>query len=90
MERERERERERDDLRTSQICELNLLLVLSLAPRGFYPGTPALPLSTKTNAPKVQFDLELTDTFIRTPRQKSAKLCGASLFHSCDRSLLYR
>ena len=26
------------------ICGLSLLLVLSLAPRGFYPGTPVSPL----------------------------------------------
>ena len=84
------RDRERDDLGTSQICELNLLLVLSLALRGFYPGTPVFPFSTKTNTPKVQFDLEFTDTFVRTPREKSAKLCGARLFHSSDGSLLYR
>ena len=42
------RDRERDDLGTSQICELNLLLLLSLAPRGFYSGTPVFPFSTKT------------------------------------------
>ena len=84
------RGRERDDLGTSQICEFNLLLVLSLAPRGFYPGTPVFPFSTKTNTPKVQFDLEFTDMFVRTPRKKSAKLCGARVFHSCDRSLSYR
>ena len=40
------------------ICGLNLLLVHSLAPRGFSPGTLG-----KTNTSKFQFDLERPDTF---------------------------
>ena len=40
------------------ICGMSLLLVLSLAPRGFS-------LSLKTNTFKFQFDLERTDTFQR-------------------------
>ena len=47
------------------ICGLSLLLVLSLAPRGFFPGTPVFLLSSKTNTSKFQFDLERTDTFKR-------------------------
>ena len=39
------------------ICGLSLLLVLVLAPRGFSPGTP-VPLFSKTNISKFQFDLE--------------------------------
>ena len=39
------------------ICGLSLLLVLSLAPRGFSPGTPVFP-SSKTNISKFQFDQE--------------------------------
>ena len=42
------------------ICGLSLLLVLSLALRGFSPGTPVFP---STNTFKFQFDLERTDTF---------------------------
>ena len=64
------RDREREDWGRVRFKGLNLLLVLSLVPRGFYPGTPVFPFSTKTNTPKVQFDLELTDTFVRTPREK--------------------
>ena len=33
------------------ICGLNLLLVLSLAPRGFSPGTPVFPSSQKPTFP---------------------------------------
>ena len=41
------------------ICGLSLLLVLSLAPRGFFPGTPVFPsISSKTNISKFQFDQE--------------------------------
>ena len=40
------------------ICGLSLLLVLSLAPSGFSPGTPVFPLSSKTNISKFQFDKE--------------------------------
>ena len=40
------------------ICGLSLLLVLSFAPRGFSPGTLVLPLSSKTNIFKFQFDQE--------------------------------
>ena len=46
------------------ICGLSLLLVLSLAPRGFSPGS-GFPLSSKANTSKFQFDLERTDTFKR-------------------------
>ena len=47
------------------ICGLSLLLVLSLAPRGFSSGYSGFPLSSKTNTSKYQFDLERTDTFKR-------------------------
>ena len=47
------------------MCGLSLLLVLSLAPRGSSPCTQVFPLSLKTNASNVQFDLERTDTFSR-------------------------
>ena len=47
------------------ICGLSLLLVLSLAPRGFSPGTPVFPSLKNTNTFKFQFDLERTDTFQR-------------------------
>ena len=47
------------------ICGLSLLLVLSLAARGFFSGHSGFPLSSKTNASKFQFDLERTDTLIR-------------------------
>ena len=40
------------------ICGLSLLLVLSLAPRGFFFGYPGFPLSLNTNSSKFQFDLE--------------------------------
>ena len=40
------------------IFGLSLWLVLSLAPRGFSPGTPVFPLSSKTNISKFQFDQE--------------------------------
>ena len=42
------------------ICGLRLLLILSLAPRSFSPGTPVSPLLKK-----FQFDLERTNTFQR-------------------------
>ena len=32
------------------ICGLSLLLVLSLAPRGFFPGTPVFPSPQKPNS----------------------------------------
>ena len=38
------------------ICVLSLLLVLSLAPRGFSSGYSGFPLSLKTNTFKFQFD----------------------------------
>ena len=41
------------------ICGLSLLLVLYPAPRGFSPGSPVFPLSSKTNISKFQFDLEV-------------------------------
>ena len=47
------------------ICGLSLLLVLSLAPRGFPPGTPVFPSPQKPTFSKFQFDLEHTDTFKR-------------------------
>ena len=40
------------------IFGLSLWLVLSLARRGFSPGTPVFPLSSKTNISKFQFDQE--------------------------------
>ena len=40
------------------ICGLSLLLVLSLAQRGFSPGTPVFPSPRKTNISKFQFDQE--------------------------------
>ena len=40
------------------IFGLSLWLVLSLAPRGFSPGTPVFPLSSKTNISKFRFDQE--------------------------------
>ena len=48
----------------SVICELSLLLVLFLAPRGFSPGPPVFP-SSKTNISKFRFDLELSSTLSR-------------------------
>ena len=40
------------------ICGLSLLLVLSLAPRGFSPGTPVFPSPQKPTFPKFQFHKE--------------------------------
>ena len=40
------------------ICGLSLLLVLFLAPRGFSPGTPVFPISSKINISKFKFDLD--------------------------------
>ena len=40
------------------ICGLSLLLVLSLAPRGFSPSAPVFPSNQKTNTSKFQFDQE--------------------------------
>ena len=40
------------------ICGLSLLLVLSLAPRGFFPGSLVFPSPQKTNISKFQFDQE--------------------------------
>ena len=51
----------------NDICWLSLLF-LSLASRGFSPGTSVTHLSThssKTNTSKFKFDLERTDTFKR-------------------------
>ena len=36
-----------------------LLLVLILAPGGFFPGTLVFPINPKTNISKFQFDLEI-------------------------------
>ena len=47
------------------ICGLSLLLVLSLAPKGFSQGTPVFPSPQKTNTSKFQLDLERKDTFKR-------------------------
>ena len=44
------------------ICGLSLLLVLSLAPRGFFFEYSGFPLSSKTSSSKFQFDLERTLT----------------------------
>ena len=40
------------------ICGSSLLLVLSFAPRGFFSRYSGLPLSSKTNISKFQFDQE--------------------------------
>ena len=40
------------------ICGLSLLLILVLAPRGFFSRFSGFPLSSKTNISKFQFDLE--------------------------------
>ena len=40
------------------ICGLNLMLVLSFAPRGVFSGFSGFPLSSKTNISKFQFDQE--------------------------------
>ena len=47
------------------ICGLSLLLVLSLAPKGFFSRYSGFPLSSETNTSKFQFDLERTDTIKR-------------------------
>ena len=47
------------------ICELSVLLVLDLAPRGFSPGT--LPLSSKTNNSTFQFDLNYCQALYHVP-----------------------
>ena len=49
------------------ICGLSLLLVLFLAPRGFFPGTPVFPLSSKTNISKFQFDLDYCQALYHEP-----------------------
>ena len=41
-------------------CGLSLL-VLALAPRGFFSGYSGFPLSSKTNISKFQFDLDTVD-----------------------------
>ena len=46
------------NLGVNAICGLSLLMVLSLAPRGFSPGTLVLVLSSETNISKFQFDQE--------------------------------
>ena len=46
------------NLVVNAICGLSLLMVLSLAPRGFSPGTLVLVLSSETNISKFQFDQE--------------------------------
>ena len=51
--------------RRHKLCGLSLLLVLSLAPRGFSSGTSVFRFSFKTNTCKFQFDLERTDMFQR-------------------------
>ena len=38
------------------ICELNLLLVIYSAPRGFFSGYSGFPLASKTNISKFKFD----------------------------------
>ena len=40
------------------MCGFFLLLVLFLAPRGFFSGYSGFPFSTKTNISKFQFDLD--------------------------------
>ena len=54
---------------------LSLLLVLSLAPKGFFSGYSGFPLSLKTNTSKFQFDLEHTYTF-QGVLKNSYVLCG--------------
>ena len=49
------------NLGADEICGLNLLLVHSLAPRDFSPGTPVSPL-LKNHQVQIPFDL---DTFTR-------------------------
>ena len=46
------------NLVVNAICGLSLLMVLSLAPRGFSPGTLVLVLSSEANISKFQFDQE--------------------------------
>ena len=58
-------------LASEAMCGLSLLLVLSLAPRGFSPGTLVF-LFLKTNTSKFQFNLECTNTF----QQVLKVLCG--------------
>ena len=48
------------------ICGLSLLLVLVLAPRSFFPGTPVFP-SSKTNTFKFQFDLDYCQALYHEP-----------------------
>ena len=50
------------------ICGLSLLLVLSLAPRGFSPGTPVFPSPQKPTLPNSHGYLERTETFKRVDR----------------------
>ena len=52
------------------MCEISLLLVVSLAQRGFSPRPPSFPL-LKTNTSKLQFYLDTDrrlNEFIRTPK----------------------
>ena len=53
------------------MCGLSLLLVLSLAPRGFSTGTPVSPSLYKKliNISKFQFDLERADTLCSVTKQ---------------------
>ena len=50
--------------RLSVTCQLSLLLVLVLAPRGFSPGTVVAPSPQKTNISKFQFNLDYFKHFI--------------------------
>ena len=47
------------------ICGLSLLLVLSLAPKGFSPGSPVFPLSLKTNTFKFHNPIVHPDTLVQ-------------------------
>ena len=49
------------------ICELSLLLVLSLAPRGFSPGTPVFPCPQEPTLPNTSNTWTCLNKFIRTP-----------------------
>ena len=59
-------------LESKPYLELSLLLVLSLAPRGFFSEYSGFPLPLKTNTSRFQFDLEHIDIFnnefLRTPK----------------------
>ena len=49
------------------ICGLSLLLVLSLAPRGFSAGTPIFPSPQKPTLPNTSTTRTCLNKFIRTP-----------------------